>query len=120
MDERQILAQLLMQGQGQGMGQGNSMPQYLEGRASDANSQGFYDMLQALAAGAMTPGAMAINPGLGAGMAGVAGAKGYSALDNAARYYQNMGGADMWANRFGEGQPAQGLPGTPSGPAWRR
>jgi hypothetical protein len=29
-------------------------------------------------------------------------------------------GSDMWFNRFGNGDPNQGLPGTPSGPAYRR
>jgi hypothetical protein len=31
-----------------------------------------------------------------------------------------QGTADMWHNRFGSGDPNQGLPGTPSGPAWRK
>lgn len=29
-------------------------------------------------------------------------------------------GSEMWFNRFGSGDPNQGLPGTPSGPGYRR
>lgn len=45
--------------------------------------------------------------GLGAGLA----------ANQAGRYAE---GSNMWANRFGNNDPNQGMPGTPSGPAWRR
>lgn len=54
--------------------------------------------------------------GLIGGAGGLAGAGG--ALHHMGQ--QRQGTADMWFNRFGSGDPNQGLPGSPSGPAYRR
>lgn len=120
MDQRQILAQLLMQGQGQGMGPGNDVPRYLDNRA-DAYGEKTDKALQGAGAygiGSLALGGLTTPGSLGMGALGVN--ELIKALLANGRMNRAENGADMWANRFGEGQPAQGMPGTPSGPAWRR
>lgn len=99
---------------------GNPVADYYQGRADNLGT-----LAKTSAAGTGIVGGMGLSELfdmspwalpllLGAG--GVAAYGGNVVQDQQAR----QGTADMWFNRFGSGDPNQGLPGTPSGPAYRR
>jgi hypothetical protein len=101
--------------------QGNPTAEYLQGRAVE-------EMGPWLGHKAAIAPWMALGTGLGA--SGNLPAAAATVLPMLYHEYQSqqarqlqgeMGqGSDMWFNRFGSGDPNQGLPGTPSGPAYRR
>jgi len=121
MDERQILAQLLMRGQGQGMGPGNPISEYYQGHAN--SKKGGAEALGTIA-GLGLPlsalGWLTADPMEAAAMTALSGGAAYGGQTLANGAQEDRARSNMWANRFGQGQPAQGMPGTPGGPAWRR
>jgi hypothetical protein len=100
---------------------GNPIADYLDKRAMQENAAGAIGG----AGGGMVAGAGLLemlegNP-LGLAMLLGGGAVGGHMAGQNFREGKDLStGSDMWTNRFGNGDPNQGMPGTPSGPAYRR
>lgn len=116
---KKLLAELFAQPQQQ-VPPGNPIADYLDNRAFESGTMS--------AAGAAA-GVPMLGLGLGealegnpAGLLAALLSSGvlYGSASNAKDASRASKGADMWANKFGNGDPNQGMPGTPSGPAWRR
>jgi hypothetical protein len=122
MDPRkQALIQELMAEQEQQVPPGNPVADHYQKRADDLGTMAGTLMtgggaLAGLSLAEIVDGnPLALIPLLGAGVIGAGGGAGAQALGD-----MRQGTADMWFNRFGNNDPQQGPPGTPSGPAYRR
>jgi hypothetical protein len=118
--EWEKLQMMLQQGQQQ-VPQGNPMADHFSGRAVEyfGSSLGHRAAIAPWMMAGTAAGAMGNLPASAASIIPMLYHE-YQAQQARQRQGEMGQGADMWFNRFGTGDPNQGLPGSPSGPAYRR
>lgn len=101
--------------------EGNPIADYLQGRAVDefGNSLAHRAAIAPWMMAGTAAGAMGNLPASAATVAPMLYHE-YQAQQARQRQGDMGRGSDMWFNEFGTGNPNQGMPGTPSGPAYRR
>lgn len=99
---------------------GNPIAEYLDQRSAQYGQTASDDYNRFLWSGGLALGGAEVAPPLAALLGVLSLANGVKAAYNKGQQGFMQDGSDMWANRFGNGNPNQGMPGTPSGPAWRR